>query len=138
MNVDRMFLDANLLVYAHDLSEPVKREKAAKILKECWENAVPPSISIQVLQETHVTLIKKGLSLQESSETVRGFLAWNVVENRKAEFVEALDLQKAFQLSFWDASILAAAKSAGATELWSEDFQNGRNYDGILAVNPFS
>jgi predicted nucleic acid-binding protein len=96
----------------------------------------PPSLSIQVLQETHVTLIKKGLSPEMSSDTVRSFLVWNVVENRKAQFLDALLMQKTFQLSFWDASILAAAKAAGASELLSEDFQNGRSYDGIRAVNP--
>ena len=137
MNVDRMFLDANVLVYAHDRNEPEKRAIAGKILQACWDSPVPPSLSIQVLQETHVTLVKKGLSLQMSSETVRPFLLWNVVENRKSQFLDALLLQKTFQLSFWDASILAAAKSAGASELWSEDFQNGHNYDGIRAINPF-
>jgi predicted nucleic acid-binding protein len=38
MNVDRMFLDANVLVYAHDRSEPDKRAIAVKILQACWEN----------------------------------------------------------------------------------------------------
>lgn len=138
MNVDRVFLDANVLVYAYDRSEPAKRAIAVEILKACWENPVPPSLSIQVLQETHVTLIKKGLSIELASDTVRPFLVWNVVENRKAQFLDALVIQKSFQLSFWDASILAAAKAAGATELWSEDFQNGCNYEGVRSVNPFA
>jgi predicted nucleic acid-binding protein len=138
MNVDRMFLDANILVYAHDRSEPNKRAIAVEILQACWESPVPPSLSIQVLQETHVTLIRKGLSPKVSSDTVRPFLVWNVVENRKAQFLDALLMQQTFQLSFWDASILAAAKAAEASELWSEDFQPGRNYNGIRVVNPFA
>lgn len=137
MNVERTFLDANVLVYAHDLGEPVKRAKAMQILMECWASPVPPSLSIQVLQETHATLMRKGLPLDESVETVSEFLVWNVIENRKSLFREALSLQKEFQLSFWDASILAAAKAAGAEELWSEDFQHGRNYAGVTVRNPF-
>ncbi len=137
MNAERLFLDANVIVYAHDLNEPAKRPKAMQILKECWASPLPPALSIQVLQEVHVTLVRKGLSLDESAETVGEFLLWNVIENRKGIFWEALSLQKTFQLSFWDASILAAAKASGAEELWSEDFQHGCDYRGIVARNPF-
>lgn len=137
MNVERTFLDANVLVYAHDLGEPVKRAKAMQSLQECWASPLPPSLSVQVLQETHVTLMRKGLPVEESIATVSEFLVWNVIENRKSLFREALLLQKEFQLSFWDASILAAAKAAGAAELWSEDFQHGRDYAGVRAWNPF-
>jgi len=137
MNAERIFLDANVIVYAHDLNEPVKRPKAMQILTECWASPLPPSLSIQVLQEVHVTLVKKGASLDESAETVGEFLHWNVIENRREIFREALSLQKTQQLSFWDASILAAAKASGAQELWSEDFQHERDYAGIVAKNPF-
>ena len=137
MNADRIFLDANILVYAHDLGEPVRRAKAVRILEACWASPVPPSISIQVLQEVHVTLVKKGLPLQESIETVSEFLLWNVVENRVGVFRHAMDVQRRHQLSFWDASIVAAAQASGAAELWSEDFQHERDYDGVLVRNPF-
>lgn len=137
MNAEQIFLDANVIVYAHDLSEPVKRLKAMGILKDCWSSHIPPSVSIQVLQEVHVTLVKKGLSLQIASETTSEFLVWNVIENRIGIFSEALILQQQFQLSFWDASILAAAIQSGARELWSEDFQHGREYGDIVVKNPF-
>lgn len=138
MHVERVFLDANVIVYAHDSTETVKRTTAMRILRAGWDSLIPPSLSIQVLQEVHVTLLRKGVSMADSIETVRAFLQWNVVENRKGLFVEALELQQRHQLSFWDASILAAAKAAEAVELWTEDFQDGRDYDGILVRNPFS
>ena len=59
------------------------------------------------------------------------------IENRESVFRDALDCQLEFQLSFWDASILAAAIAGGAGELWSEDFQDGRSYRGVRVVNPF-
>lgn len=41
-------------------------------------------------------------------------------------------------VSFWDALIIETAISCGATTLWTEDLQNGRQI-GILAIrNPFS
>lgn len=137
MNVERVFLDANVIVYAHDTTEPVKRATAMEILRAGWHSVIPPSLSIQVLQEVHVTLLRKGVAAEDSIQTVQAFLHWNVVENRKGLFLEALDVQQRHQLSFWDASIVAAAKAARALELWSEDFQDGRDYDGVLVRNPF-
>lgn len=46
-------------------------------------------------------------------------------------------LQARFQLSLWDAMILAAAQSSGARELLTEDFNHRQDYGGVTAVNPF-
>ncbi len=37
----------------------------------------------------------------------------------------------------WDALILAAARTSGAAELLTEDFNHGQDYGGIRAINPF-
>ena len=73
-----------------------------------------------------------------SAQILCNYLEWDLIENRVAVFRDALDCQIEFQISFWDASILAAAIAAGASELWSEDFQNGRIYRGVKIVNPFA
>ncbi|HUF60790.1 MAG TPA: PIN domain-containing protein [Verrucomicrobiales bacterium] len=137
MNAERLFLDANVLVYAYDNTAGRKHERAKEIVRQCWASEKPPKISIQVLQETHVTLVKKRLDPATSADVVRNYLAWDVVENRESVFRDALELQTQCQISFWDASILAAAIASGAEELWSEDFQNGRVYRGVRVVNPF-
>jgi predicted nucleic acid-binding protein len=59
------------------------------------------------------------------------------VDNSLALLLAALDEQARWQLSLWDALILAAARASGATELVSEDFAHGQDYGGIRAVNPF-
>jgi predicted nucleic acid-binding protein len=46
-------------------------------------------------------------------------------------------LQVRWQLSLWDAMILAAAQASGARELLTEDLNHGQNYGGIRVVNPF-
>jgi predicted nucleic acid-binding protein len=137
MNVDRLFLDANVLVYAHDRTEGRKHEQAKQIVSDCWASDKPPKISIQVLQEAHVALTRKGLPIAVSTDLVRNYLVWDVIENRESVFRAALAIQLEHQLSFWDASILAAAIAGGVDELWSEDFQHGRSYHGVRIVNPF-
>lgn len=138
MNAERLFFDANVLVYAHDRGEGTRHEQARQIVTNAWASPIPPKVSIQVLQETHVTLVKKGLAPARSAEVVRNYLEWDVIENRESVFLEALAFQIEFQLAFWDASILAAAVASGAEELWSEDFQTGREYHGVRVVNPFA
>jgi predicted nucleic acid-binding protein len=38
---------------------------------------------------------------------------------------------------FWDALALRSAQQAGGRVLWSKDFQEGREIDGIQFVNRF-
>ena len=44
----------------------------------------------------------------------------------------------AYQLSWFDAHIWAYAEHYGLTELWSEDFQDGRLYGTVTVRNPFA
>jgi len=42
------------------------------------------------------------------------------------------------RISFWDALIVEAALTAGASTLLTEDLQDGQVFDGLLRVeNPF-
>jgi predicted nucleic acid-binding protein len=41
------------------------------------------------------------------------------------------------QVSFWDALIVEAALSVGATCLLTEDLQHGREVNGLRITNPF-
>ena len=49
----------------------------------------------------------------------------------------AVDLHQRFQVSYWDAAILAAAKRLGCHTVFSEDMNDGQSYDGVTVVNPF-
>jgi len=136
MNASK-FLDTNILLYAHDLDAPKKRAVALKFVEQGWASLGDTGISVQVLQEMHVNLVRKGVAQSAATQIVRDYLAWPIVENTKDLLNAAVDEQARWQLSLWDALILAAARAAGATELLSEDFNHGQNYGGVQAVNPF-
>jgi predicted nucleic acid-binding protein len=51
--------------------------------------------------------------------------------------LRALDAVPRHGLSFWDALIWAAAQENGVPILYTEDFQHGRDVDGVRIVNPF-
>jgi predicted nucleic acid-binding protein len=42
-----------------------------------------------------------------------------------------------FQVSHWDATIIAAAVELGCTTLYSEDPNHGQSYDGVMVVNAY-
>ena len=50
---------------------------------------------------------------------------------------KALWGEEQYHISFWDALILAAAESAGAEVLYTEDLNDGQQYGTIRVENPF-
>jgi predicted nucleic acid-binding protein len=54
-----------------------------------------------------------------------------------AMFDEALRLCGRFQISYYDAAILAAAKQLGCKVVYFEDLNDGQDYDGVRLENPF-
>ena len=138
MNGDRVFIDTNVLVYAHDRGAGRKHQAAERRIAALWHEAYVPWVSVQVLQELYVTLLRKGIAHHEAMETVEDHLLWGVIENTRTLLIDGIELHQHHQLSFWDGLILAAARQAKAAELWSEDFTAGRRYEGILVVNPLA
>lgn len=49
----------------------------------------------------------------------------------------AIYLSVHHQISYWDAAIIAAARSLGTPVLSSEDFNHGRSQTDVLVPNPF-
>jgi predicted nucleic acid-binding protein len=136
MSEDQIFVDTNILVYAHDLDAREKHDTAVKKVSELWDRELAPSLSVQVLQEFYYNLIKKRVAIPTARAAVLDYLEWDVIENDRSLLVEGIAAQERWKSSFWDALIIAAAKRAKATILWSEDFNSGQDYDGIVVVNP--
>ena len=132
----QIFVDTNLLVYAYDRDAADRHEKAKDLVAGLWNRPLTPAISVQVLQELYVNLIRKGVSDDEARQTIADYRAWHVVDNDSALLMEAIEIRERLQSSFWDALIVAAAKRAHAGAIWSEDFNTGQSYDGIVVVNP--
>lgn len=131
-----LFIDTNILIYALDKDAGEKNKKANKLITELWEQDDWPSISIQVLLELHVNLTRKGVADDEASSIVRDYTAWNVIENSLPLFEAGLEEKTRWKLSIWDSMIIAAARKAGVSRIWTEDLSDGRDYGGILVENP--
>lgn len=135
---DKFFVDTNILVYAHDRSAGVKHQRAQMLLEQLW-NSGQGVLSTQVLQELCVNLRRKvspPLPVEEVRLLIRDYATWEVVSNTPESILQALDIENRFRTSFWDALILQAAESAGASILYSEDLATAQHYGSIQIVNP--
>lgn len=135
---DKYFVDTNILVYAHDRSAGTKHQRARTLLEQLWDSG-QGVLSTQVLQELCINLRRKishPLSVEEVRLLIRDYTTWEVVTNTPAAVLQALDIEVRYKTSFWDALILQAAESSGASVLYSEDLGTGQRYRAIRVVNP--
>jgi predicted nucleic acid-binding protein len=136
---DRIFVDTNILVYAHDLSAGDRHTKASAIIESLWEEETGV-ISTQVLQEFYVTLTRKitnPFQPAETREIIRNYLAWPVQINDPETTIRASEIEEKNTLSFWDAMIVAAALRLQAQKIITEDLNHGQIIEGISIENPF-
>ena len=91
-----------------------------------------------MVQEFYVGGSRKlGMPRRELREAVAALLDLPLVPVGAAEIVSALHTEEHYQISFWDALILAAAESGGAGVLYTEDLNDGQQYGMVLVRNPF-
>lgn len=133
----KRFVDTNILLYAASLDprDAAKCQQAITILRE-----PELGLSAQVLQEFVANATgKKNLQITEAKiEAVLQALDPLPCYPITAALVhEALRLRSRYQISYWDAAILAAALALGCHTLYSEDLSHGQLYGPVRVVNPF-
>lgn len=132
------FVDTNIFLHAHDSEAGIRHEQARKILRELWDEG-NGCLSPQVLQEFFVKATRKiplPLSSSIAREIMRCYLPWVRASVDGEMTLRAVEISETWQISFWDGMIVAAAERSGASELLTEDLQNGQHIAGILIVNP--
>jgi predicted nucleic acid-binding protein len=137
---DRVFVDTNILVYAHDLDAGRKHQVATSLLRDLWESQAGV-ISTQVLQEFYVNVthkIAKPISPPQARGILSAYAAWQVEVIRPADVLQASEVQERYQLSFWDAMIIVAAAKGGADVLVTEDLNSGQVIEGVRVSNSFA
>ena len=137
MNAE-VFVDTNVLLYTidEDPASASKRQLAQQLLlSERW------GWSVQVAAEFFVnaTSAKRPFRLNaaDAAALVETWFAFPTLDLTSSLFCAAIDVHRRYQLSYWDAAILAAAKQMGCRRVFSEDLNDGQNYDGVTVVNPF-
>jgi predicted nucleic acid-binding protein len=132
-----VFVDTNVFIYALDEADPGKQKAARAWRTALWETRRGRT-SFQVLEEFYVKVTKKWPAVRDQARAeVKDLLAWRPVRVDADLIDRAWRIQDRYQLSFWDALIVAAARAASCRYLLTEDLQADQNLDGVRVVNPF-
>ncbi len=136
---DKIFVDSNVLIYAHDLDAGDRHVRAVTIVRKLWEdgNGV---LSTQVLQEFYVNVTRKIPRVLRKSlarELARNYSSWQTEIIDGADIFRASEIEESSRVSFWDALIVVAAAKSGASVLLSEDLNAGQTIGGVTVENPF-
>jgi predicted nucleic acid-binding protein len=132
------FFDTNVLVYAYDPREGMKRLRAQALI-EAHGGAGTLVLSTQVLQESYAVLVRKGFLTPKAALTLVSTLSQERVVGADSDSVlRGLACSQRFGLSPWDGLIVQAALDAGCATLFTEDLQAGQRFGDLEVVNPFT
>ena len=136
MSID-CFLDTNVLVYAATgrRSEERKRKTALDLIER-----QDFALSAQVLQEFFVTVTRKievPMTAEEALEWIEQFDVFPCLAIDRALVKTAIEIRERYQISYWDAAVVAAAEAVGAAILYSEDLSDAQRYGSVTVRNPF-
>jgi predicted nucleic acid-binding protein len=134
------FFDTNVLVYLFDQDAQGKRKRARQLFQSEVESGRFVT-STQVLQEFYVAVTRKlavPLPSVDAEEAVRALAELTIAPIDPPLVLGAIARSRDMQVSFWDALIVEAALSAGASTLLTEDLQSGRQIGSLKIENPFA
>lgn len=136
-------VDTNVLVYRYDPRFPEKQRIATDLLRTGIEND-SVLLSHQTIVEfvaavtrplrPHPPLLSPADARREAEELLVQF---EVLYPDEELIRIAVRGSAAYGLGWFDAHMWAYAERFGVRELLSEDFENGRLYGTVQAVNPF-
>lgn len=132
------FVDTNILLYAisNDGAEVDKARTANNLLAR--RDVV---LSAQVLGEFFVQATRTNrsgsLNLDQARRLVESFTRFKVVPITESLTLAAINAAQRWQLSYWDAAIIEAARGGQCDVLWTEDLNDGQDFGGVRVCNPF-
>ncbi|WP_046470036.1 PIN domain-containing protein [Allosalinactinospora lopnorensis] len=130
------FVDTNVFIYAVDRAGGGKQRCAQQVLTTTPGVTVSP----QVMNEFFVVVTRKlktPLPVDEAAAMVRSMGSLGCVPIDTALVDSAIHIGRRWQLSHWDALMVAAAKRGACDRLLTEDLTHGADYGGVRIENPF-
>ncbi len=136
-------VDTNVLVYVFDPADRRKQRIASELLERGLKEdtlRVPHQAVVEfVVAVTRprgrgLPLLSKAAAYREAEEMLAQFV---ILYPTEALVRTGLRGAAAYQLPWYDAHLWAYAEHYGLAELYSEDFEHGRLYGTVRAVNPF-
>ena len=133
----RFSFDTNILIYAIDRRTGRKSLVAEELLNRARFQPAGFVTEQSVIEFLHASR-KAEVPLSRAVTFVQDLLQiFDLLLARRDIVVRTIDILSRYQLSVWDARLLAVCSSHSCAVLFSEDMQDGGIYDGVRVVNPF-
>ena len=135
-------IDTNIIAYAYDVSEPLKREKCLNFVKKAFNGEKEAFITNQILGELFVTLtknFKKPLEKEDAQLIISSIInskTWVKINYSHKTIEKAIILSKEYNLPFWDCLISATMIENNIFTIYTENEKDFKNIVGIKAINP--
>ena len=132
------FVDTNVLLYAllRDEQEQGKAARANEILL-----ASDLALSVQVIQELYTQATRESrpgrITHERAMSAIESLRRFPVQDVTVGLMLAALETKARFQISYWDAAIIEAARRLGCDVVLTEDLNDGQDYAGVRVENPF-
>jgi predicted nucleic acid-binding protein len=137
----KFFLDTNIFVYAFDATAPAKARKAARLVRDAVDTG-KGIVSYQVVQEFFNLAFRRFAQPMGSAEAeqylITVFRPLLAIHSSPALYVEALRIAGKYRVAWYDSIMIASALEGRCDVLYSEDFQHGREIEGLRIENPFA
>jgi predicted nucleic acid-binding protein len=135
-----VFVDTKVLLSADDAADLAKHQRARAWLQTLWMCRTG-RLSTQVLNEYYANATRKlrpPMKQGDARAEVRRYQHWKPwpVDHQTVETAWAMEAR--FQLSWWDALIVASALHQGCRFLLTEELQHGQQIDSVQILNPFT
>ena len=81
--------------------------------------------------------VAKPLAPDVAARIIADLSVWQIHRPGVEDILDAIRLQDRYQISFWDAMIVASAIQLGCRCIWSGDLSPGQVYDTVTVTSPF-
>jgi predicted nucleic acid-binding protein len=131
----KIFLDTNILIYAHSNTEPMKKQIVENIIKHD-ENII---ISTQVINEfINVMHKRKAVPFQKLVTVINEFSENFIIAQITVHTIEqALNIANQYNYSYFDSLMLSAALEHNCSIMYTEDMHHEHTLGTLIIKNPF-
>jgi predicted nucleic acid-binding protein len=142
MAAENRLIDTNVLVYAYDVSEKVKRRVARSLLDEVWDQG-GGVVTLQNLSEFFVVVtakVEQPITVSNATAIISDILRssrWLVIDRQARTMMRAMELVQSTGAPYWDALIAACMLEHEVYAIVTENERDFRRISGITVVNPF-
>jgi predicted nucleic acid-binding protein len=135
-------IDTNILVYRFDDRFPEKQKIASDLLRDGIVKdsvRIPHQALVEFVSATtrsirgHI-ILKQADALREVEGFVKQF---PILYPNEAVLLQAIQGSTTYRMNWFDAHMWSHAEYYGLEEIITEDFQHGRTYGSVRAINPF-